>query len=370
MDPLNWLLIGMAILAAWILYRQVRPKKLFAHSTIRTEVRKQAALLIPPPVESASSLFTMPVSPLRIKPLASLARRRGEESISWFAASVCASLWNQQRGMLSLLEKELDVALEAELSGHFVAACSANHPPEILDKVAQTAERTLDALGKLFRLQEPLQLWYGRAMILLLHNRKAFDHVAWLTGSTVQAANENDYFLADNRVVFIPIYTTRLTDFTAAVSREVTQAFLFCYGEVLGHYPQWIEWGLARWTKGKIGIAPPPPVSAEEDASPLSVQAILDAAQWERSRLEPVLREQLLACSGEVVQWLIARHGEAFFRYLQAGKLPGEAEAAWKRIFNTSCADLLQAWRTENPPKPHPATPNLNSPGEFSYYQQ
>lgn len=361
MDPLNWALLLLAAAGVFVYFKWTKAPVPTAQSTVNEDTRKQAHPLILPPAEGAATdLFELTPVPLAIRPTPRLSSVT--HSLGSFNPVIRDALWLPQRQMILRLEGELEMAQQAEASEHFVIAGPANQPGALLARTVAELEKVLAFLVKSFELPQPVELWYGRAMVLLLSNRKLFDHVAWLTRAGVAGSTTGSYFLAEQRIVLIPIYATRLGGFGAALQQQVSRAFLYCLMGQTGRYSQWVEEGLARWIDAqapriadRAAVAPASPVAADASTA-FDPRTIVTPDAWAQAKDDPATLDRLSSTSQQVIAWLMARHRGALLKYLQAAKGAPNPDALWHQALGLDAAGLVGAWTSENPTPTPPKT--------------
>jgi hypothetical protein len=313
-DPINWILFAIVI-AALLGYMfwpaRVEPD---AEVSVSEQTRKQARPVIQLPADGArDDLFCLEPMPLAIAATDQFRLLKASES----EAIIRDGLWVCQRKLIQRLESELDYAQQADLSDHFAIAAPANQPATLLSSTLTELEGTLGKLRNLLQIPADQPLWHGRAMVLLLSNRKLFDHVAWLTSAGVGPSAPGAYTLVRDRVVLMPLYATRLGGFARPLAVQVARATLRTLNRPL---PRWFEEGLAMWAvdallgqglQGETMLADGPEV--------------LNADAWKSAGDDSSQYEKLVFASHRIVMDLAAQDQPkliAYFRALLDGQDP------------------------------------------------
>jgi hypothetical protein len=326
-DPTDWALfiIGVAALLGYMLW-SVRGEP-DAEVSVSEQTRKQAKPVIPLPVDGArEDLFFLEPMPLAIAATEQFKLLKAGEP----AATTGDALWVCQRQLIQRLESELDYAQQADLSEHFVIAAPANQPATLISTTLTELEGLLGKLRDLLQIPADQPLWHGRAMMLLLSNRKLFDHVAWLTSAGVGPSAPGAYTLVRDNVVLMPLYATRLGGFARPLALQVARATLRTLSRPL---PHWFEEGLAMWTvdallgqglQGETMLADGPDV--------------LNADAWKKAGDDSSQYEKLVFASHRIVMGLAAQDQAKLIGYFRA-LLDGQDPSA---TFHASFGDDMQ----------------------------
>ena len=299
-DTTTWILFGF--LAAALLAYYFWPESTRAQAEVKRddETRKQAKSLIALANDVADQqIFGLSHMPLRIQVTDRL-RNRLSTADRPDAKELTEALWIQQRAMITRLESELDYAQQADISDHFAIAAPANQPEALLGKTLKELEGLYGQIRKLLNLGPSYPLWHGRALVLMLSNRKLFDHVAWLTGAGLAASAPGAFTLSDEDVVTITIYATRLGGFARPLTLQVCRAAVCATGGT--RTPLWVEYGMASWLTTKtLGKLPPekdeqPPVWTEQ------FNTVIGSIVWTKSSDDSAKLEQLVIASALLVE--------------------------------------------------------------------
>ena len=329
-DVINWILIG-ALVAAFVAYF-FWPEHTRAQAEVKRdeETRKHAKPLVALASDAAdANLFALSHVPLAVRANAALPNRLAAVP-SPQPAEIRDALWTQQRGMITRLESELDYAQQADISDHFAIAAPANQPGALIQKTLGELEENLKKIRSLLRVDAQRPLWHGRAMVLMLSNRKLFDHVAWLTSVGLAASAPGAFMQAEDDIILIGLYATRLGGFMRPLTRQVSRAVIRCVGGPA--VPQWVEYGLAYWVTDQIAPKPPAPTPAPAPQQPgrPAVQAppqpipeeelkwddqqslaIFEPQQWTASADDSAKLERLVAWSAMYVATAMKKSPES-----------------------------------------------------------
>lgn len=313
-DATNWILFAVlvgALLAYMFWPAKVEPD---AEVSVSEQTRKQANAVIPLPASGArEDLFSLEPMPLAIRATNKLSEAAGDQLV------IRDALWVCQRQLIQRLESELDYAQQADQSDHFAIAAPANQPATLLTNTLNDLETMLGKLRDLLQLPPDRRLWHGRAMVLLLSNRKLFDHVAWLTAAGVGPSAPGAYTLVQDGVVLMPLYATRLGGFARPLTLQVARATLRGLGRPL---PRWFEEGMAMWAadalqgpglQGETLLADGPEILSDEG--------------WKSAAEDSSRYEKLVFASHRVVMNLAAQDQSALIAYLK-GLLAGQDPVA------------------------------------------
>lgn len=291
-DVVQWGLF-LAVLAAFLgYYFWPEPMgKADAEVHVDDNTRKKANAMIALAADApAGELFTLVEPPLHIQ-----ANAAASES-NLPSAELREALWVKQRAMITRLEGELDYAQQADISEHFAIAAPANQPASLLQKTVKDLEGMVEQIRKHLRLEKQDELWHGRALILMLSNRKIFDHVAWLTGAGLAASAPGAFTLSQDRVVLIAIYATRLGGFARPLTLQVARACICGAGG--NKTPKWLEYGLALWlVERMLGKETLPKGEEEPKWDGENGPAIFDAKAWTKASEDSTRLEQLVTWS-------------------------------------------------------------------------
>lgn len=383
MDWLTWVLLGVAALAMmfwWIWYQHTRGP---ARVIDRAKERPKNVDMIPPEVPgAAANIFRLQNSPMLVRATSLTEPFTQKGVLSSFDPVIRDALWVQQRHLIARLESELELPLQADLSPHFVIVTPTNQSRDFLAHAVADAEKVFATLKNVIEMADPLRLWLGRAMIVLLSNRRRFDHVAWLTGTKLKLSSEGAYFIAEERIVFIPLYMTLVTDSRRMLVQQVTRAWLHCMGGIAGGYPRWVTESLARWVEhsmggwieGQIGwiedglthhpvriegtdvvqpAARTPQLASAKVHAAEQIKILLPAA-WERADIDPPLLESMRDSSYRVIDWLMRSNRAGLLQFLRAFKAASSEDAAWRGALNMDAKAVLAASFAAAPPPAEP----------------
>ena len=326
-DPTNWLLFAIVV-AALLGYMfwpaRVEPD---AEVAMSEQTRKQARPVIPLPQDGArDDLFCLEPMPLAITATAQLRLLKVSEP----DAAIRDALWVCQRQLIQRLESELDYAHQADLSDHFAIAAPANQPATLLSTTLTELEGMLGKLRNLLEVPADQPLWHGRAMVLLLSNRKLFDHVAWLTSAGAGPSAPGAYTLMRDRVVLMPLYATRLGGFARPLALQVARATLRTLTRPL---PRWFEEGLAMWAVDALqGQGLQGETLLADGAEVLSDDA------WKKAADDSSQYEKLVFASHRIVLDLAAQDRAKLIGYFRA-LLDGQDSS---ESFHASFGDDMQ----------------------------
>lgn len=326
-QPTDWLLFAIVI-AALLGYMfwpaRVEPD---AEVSMSEQTRKQARPVIQLPADGArDDLFCLEPMPLAISATDQLRLLIATESES----AIRDALWVCQRQLIQRLESELDYAQQADLSDHFAIAAPANQPATLLSTTLTELEGMLGKLQTLLEIPADQPLWHGRAMVLLLSNRKLFDHVAWLTSAGAGPSAPGAYTLVRDGVVLMPLYATRLGGFARPLALQVARATLRTLTRPL---PRWFEEGLAMWAVDALQGQGLQGETLLADAAD-----VLNADVWKKAGDDSSQYERLVFASHRIVLDLTAQDPAkliGYFRALLDGQDPSES-------FRTSFGDDMQ----------------------------
>lgn len=334
-DATQWILFG-ALVVAFVGYYFWPESSDQAHSEVSVDqaTRQQAKPMVAPASgEVDTALFDLKPMPLQIHAAARLkAGAAAADAVN--PLEVREALWAQQRAMISRLESELDYAQQADVSDHFAIAAPANQPASLLENTLKELESRLEQTRELLKLPADRPLWHGRALILMLSNRKLFDHVAWLTGAGLAASAPGAFTQAAEDVVVIGLYATRLGGFARQLTFQIARAAVCCTGGE--RTPKWVEYGLANWIAEKIlgkqeKQADEQAVQWELEASP----AIFDPKAWQSAADDSSRLEQLVAWSQVHVEEVMAEQSDSLVSKLQELRA-GDADPS--SLFQIFCA--------------------------------
>jgi hypothetical protein len=230
---------------------------------------------------------------------------------------------------------------QAECSAHLAIAAPTNQPNDLLTEALRGAEESLEMMCQQLEAPRPLRLWHGRALLLMLSNRRFFDHVAWLMNIDLARSGGGACVQAQDGVVLIPIYATRVSDTRRIVLRQLVRAFCYAYGGAYGTYPNWIEHGLARWVEvQRLGL---PQTDAAKIAAelPVAVDCIIDPAAWTTTAAEGQRHEALTYTSYRAVDGLMRESRSGFIQVLRSLKSGPSDDQAFQDAFATSIRDVL-----------------------------
>src|SRR2546423_3712231 len=229
MDYINLALLGVAIAAAvgWYLWTMNEAKPNVT-GTLKGDVRAKARPLLPhADPASSKGQFLLQNAPLLIVPTKRfLDDFAAKPQLSSFEAPITNALWVRQRAFLERIEGELGTVQQCDHSDHYAVAASVNQPADFLSAVSRDAEASFDAMRSALDLKDPLRLWFGRALVVIVANRAQFDHIAWLTDTPAGLSAGNGYVLGHDGVLLIPVYTTRAADWRPLLLRQVAQSVL------------------------------------------------------------------------------------------------------------------------------------------------
>ena len=326
-QPTDWLLFAIVI-AALLGYMfwpaRVEPD---TEVSMSEQTRKQARPVIQLPADGArDDLFCLEPMPLAISATDQLRLLSATESES----AIRDALWVCQRQLIQRLESELDYAQQADLSDHFAIAAPANQPATLLSTTLSELEGMLGKLRTLLEIPANQPLWHGRAMVLLLSNRKLFDHVAWLTSAGAGPSAPGAYTLVRDGVVLMPLYATRLGGFARPLALQVARATLRTLTRPL---PRWFEEGLAMWAVDALQGQGLQGETLLADAAD-----VLNADAWKKAGDDSSQYERLVFASHRIVLDLAAQDQAkliGYFRALLDGQDPSES-------FRTSFGDDMQ----------------------------
>ena len=316
-QPTDWLLFAIVI-AALLGYMfwpaRVEPD---AEVSMSEQTRKQARPVIQLPADGArDDLFCLEPMPLAITATDQLRLLHATQSES----AIRDALWVCQRQLIQRLESELDYAQQADLSDHFAIAAPANQPATLLSTTLTELEGMLGKLRTLLEISADQPLWHGRAMVLLLSNRKLFDHVAWLTSAGAGPSASGAYTLVRDGVVLMPLYATRLGGFARPLALQVARATLRTLTRPL---PRWFEEGLAMWAVDALqGQGLQGETLLADGADVLSTDA------WKKAGDDSSQYERLVFASHRIVLDLAAQDQAkliGYFRLLLDGQDPSES---------------------------------------------
>lgn len=311
-DTGNWVVFGIvvaALLAYWFWPQAEEPD---AEVGVSESTRKQAKSLVALADEQApTGLFLLEPMPLRI--------REANLPADLPPADVREGLWLVQRDLIQRLQSELDYAQQADVSENFAIAAPANQPASLLATTLTDLEKTVIQLKALWSLPDRMGRWRGRALMLLLSNRKLFDHVAWLTAAGSGPSAPGAFTLISDGTVLMPIYATRLGGFGRASTLQVARAILRRLPTAL---PKWFEEGLAGWSADMLAGA-----ANQGELQLASAAEILDPGKWQGAHDDSLLYEKLLNASYRSVAMLAQKKQDALMAYL-ADLIAGAPEVA------------------------------------------
>lgn len=326
-DASNWAIFAivvLALIAYWLWPQSESPD---AEVGVSEETRKQAKSLIALAADGAKEdAFVLEPMPLKI--------REGQLDPSLSPDAVRDSLWVCQRAMIQRLESELDYAQQADVSEHFAIAAPANQPATLLTSALADLEKTLGKLRTLWSLPETSGRWRGRALVLLLSNRKLFDHVAWLTAVGSGPSAPGAYTLVNDGTVLMPIYATRLGGFARPLTLQVARAVLRNLSQTL---PRWFEEGLAAWSADAVAGAVPQAETPMSDAAD-----ILNSDKWEDAQGDSLLYEKMVYASYRVVALLAKQEQAAVVDYFADLLRGDEPSGAFEKRFGNSLQSVLE----------------------------
>ncbi len=344
MDSTNLILIGLAaalIVWYWLGSRDDGPEN---QEKAHQETRKAARALIALPADSArADLFELQPMPLRIVPTQTMVQEFALPPADTSDPVLRDALWLRQRELIVRLESELEMAQQAEVSDHFAVAGPANQPGQMLDKTLGDLEKAFRFFAERFEAPVPHQLWVGRALVLLLSNRKLFDHVAWLTGAGSVASRTGSYFLANDGIVLIPLYATRLGGYGRTLLRQVVRVFLYHLDAKPYSFPRWLEEMLALWAQphcpGLVDQAPAPlrqqqqqgNKPAEVDEVAFSAADVFNDDKWDQAFDEPLLMEKMTAEAVRLGKTVMQTHSAQLVKVLHETKAGGDFAALWSQ---------------------------------------
>ncbi len=315
-DATTWALFGLLAAAAIAYYFWPESTRAAAEVTVDEATRKQAKPLIALASDRAGKqLFQLSHMPLRVMATEEL-RTRLAGGTPPDLAELTEALWAQQRAMITRLESELDYAQQADVSEHFAIAAPANQPEALLEKTLKELESLYGQVRSLLHTPKDRPLWHGRAMVLMLSNRKLFDHVAWLTSSGLTASASGAFTLAQDDVVMITIYATRLGGFARPLTLQVCRAAVHGMGGE--KTPQWVEYGLAQWLttkalgKAQLMAGEQPPAWDEK------CKAVVESAAWKAAADDSVKLEHLVIASGLLMDEIMSRQPDRLLKDLSA----------------------------------------------------
>jgi len=358
MDYINLALLGVAIAAAvgWYLWT-IGSAKPNVTGTLKEDVRAKARPLLPHADPAASKgQFLLQNAPLLIVPTKRfLDNFTSTPGLSSFDPSITDALWVRQRAFLERIEGELGTVQQCDHTDHYAVAASVNQPADFTSAVSRDAEASFNAMRDALDLKDPLRLWFGRALVVIVANRAQFDHIAWLTDTPMSLSAGNAYVLAHDGVLLIPIYTTRAADWRPLVLRQFAKAVLESYAGRFRPCPRWLEEGFAELLQRSL---PRPPVAADEGGpaatkqppQPAPPSAIIDPKTWDADKDDPAKLAGLTQTSQRAVEWLLARHREQLIHFLQTYKTAAKPDenAAWRAAMNVDAPALMQAFATDN----------------------
>jgi hypothetical protein len=318
----DWLLfvIGVAALLGYMFWpSRAEPD---AEVSVSEQTRRQARPVIPlPETDAREDLFTLEPMPLAIRATGALSAA----SAALSPRAIADGLWVYQRKLIQRLESELDYAQQADLSDRFAIAAPANQPATLLSTTLGELETTLGKLLDLWKIRFDQPLWHGRAMVLLLSNRKLFDHVAWLTSAGVGPSAPGSYTLVRDGVVLMPLYATRLGGFSRPLALQVARATLRSLGRPL---PHWFEEGLAMWA---VDVLQGPALQGETMLAE-AAEALSDDA-WAKANEDSSQYEKLVFASHRIVMNLAGQDQAKVVDYLHALLEGGNAAAEFAPRF-------------------------------------
>jgi len=313
-DQTSWILFGllMAAVVGYYLWPEVTKAQAEVH---RDEVtRKKAKSLIALANDGADDLlFELSHTPLRVQagPKLKAAIETGQKLDT---LEVREALWTQQRAMITRLENELDYAQQADVSEHFSIAAPANQPASLLEKTLKELDDMNGKIRAILGVKPEQPLWHGRAMVLMMSNRKLFDHVAWLTGAGLASSAAGAFTLFTDDIVMITIYATRLGGFARPLTTQVARAAIRGTGG--DSTPKWVEYGLAHWVAdkmvGKLQLA-------KDEQAPVwspAGEAIFDPAAWEKAADDSTKLEALVVFSGIFVDAIMEKSPDRIASHL------------------------------------------------------
>lgn len=350
-DQTTWLLFGLLVAAALAYYFWPETTKAEAEVSMDEATRKQAKPLIALAADSADQqLFELSHTPLRVHAGGKL---KSGESLD--PKEVREALWAQQRAMITRLESELDYAQQADITDHFAIAAPANQPGALLQKTLKELEGLHGQMRKLLKLTDEQPLWHGRALILMLSNRRLFDHVAWLTSAGLAASAPGAFTLWEDDIVMITIYATRvelgllddsqnapapvyssvpapaksapsaLPSFTRPLTLQACRAAVCSVGGQTT--PKWVEYGLANWMTDQVLGKPQ---LAQNEQAPKwtdSGTAIFGPAAWDKASEDSGKLEQLVTYSMLFVQAAMVKDADRIVLPLKKLRSQGEKAA-------------------------------------------
>ena len=357
MDYVNLTLIGIAIAAVvgYFLWTMDRVKPNVA-DTLREDVRAKAKPLLPAADPAANKgQFLLQNQPLLILPTKRfLDDYKSRPNLSSFDPAITDAVWVRQRAFLERIEGELGTVQQCDHTAHYAVAASVNQPADFITAVSSDAEASFGALVSTLELAEPLRLWFGRALVVIVANRAQFDHIAWLTNTPANLSAANAYVLIQDGVMLIPAYTTRAADWRPLLLRQFTNAVLHSLG---GHYvafPRWVEEGLAELLEANL---PRPRASTDQEdhspanrppITPATPAAVITPGPWDAAKDAPAQLASLALTSHRMVHWLLARHKPQFLQFLHTCKSSPDESAAWRAVFGTDAAGLATAFASES----------------------
>ena len=304
-DQTMWVLFGLLVVAivGYYFWPEITKAQGEVH---RDEVtRKTAKSLIALATDGADDLlFELSHAPLRVQvgPKLKSAMETGQKLD---LLEVREALWAQQRAMITRLENELDYAQQADVSENFGIAAPANQPAALLEKTLKELEEMNKKIRGILAIKAEQPLWHGRAMVLMMSNRRLFDHVAWLTGAGLASSAPGAFTLFSDDIVMITIYATRLGGFARPLTTQVARAAIRGAGG--SSTPQWVEFGLAHWVADKMVGK----VSLAKDELPLTWaparETIFDSAVWEKALDDSSKLEALIISSGVFVDAIMEK---------------------------------------------------------------
>ena len=323
-DQTSWLLFGLLVAALVAYYFWPEHTKAQAEVHRDEETRKKAKSLIALAHDDVDDkLFELEQVPLRIRPGGKL-KSALASGTKLDAEEICEALWTQQRALITRLESELDYAQQADVSSHFAIAAPANQPGSLLEKTLKELEAMLGQIRKQLQIADDRPLWHGRAMVLMMSNRKLFDHVAWLTGAGLASSAPGAFTLASDDIVMITLYATRLGGFARQLTLQVSRAAVL--GEGGPALPKWVEYGVGVWLADKLLGAP---VLAKGEEAPRWSEgaiSVLDPGAWREAMEDSTKLERLVGWSAILVAAAMQQQCDRLLADLRDLRQGGEAK--------------------------------------------
>lgn len=365
-DLTSWVIFSLLLVAAIAYYFWPQTTQADAEVGIDKTTRDKANPLIALADAAADQqLFELSPMPLRVLPGAKL-----QSDNPGTQADIAQALWLKQRELITRLESELDYTQQADVSEHFALAAPANQPAALLKNTLTELENRLGQIRKLLKVEPEAQLWHGKALLVMLSTRKLFDHVAWLMNAGHAASAPGYFTLANDQIVLIVLYATRVelgllddpsqqqpaplsslqaqpatnaekptpAAFTRPLTLQVSRAAIRCVG---GSYtPLWLEYGLASWMTNQLMGKPEVAKNEEAPKWNSAGQSIFDPDSWEKSADDSGKLEQLTTLSMLFADFAMKEHADRIINHINKLRTLSPSDF---QSFNAWACDLSQA---------------------------